>query len=284
MHIPRSRLGWLPAIALAVALTGCRLAGTRPACVPAAVTAAPTPISMAALHQSGGVPPGWRFALPPGNAAAGRQVFVDFGCFSCHAVQGEQFPSTPEEQNHVGPDLTGMGSHHPAEYLAQAIIDPNAVLIGGPGYIGADGLSIMPTYGDMTLAQLTDLVAYLLSLKGEPSRHVHSHPGGGSFFVQAVEITADQFDAFEEWFAQRGANELKAVEGLMSVDTYVSRTPAGRLLVLVFGFEDDAVLHDFVERLQSPQGADGLGTLLQIEKRSLLRSPPVYKAIGLSLP
>src|SRR5262249_41705658 len=40
------------------------------------------------------------------------------------------------------------------------------VLVEGPGYIGGDGRSIMPAYPDMTLAQLTNLVAYLKTLGG----------------------------------------------------------------------------------------------------------------------
>src|SRR5262245_57061308 len=35
-------------------------------------------ITMDALHAAGGVPPGWRFTLPTGDAAAGRQAFIDF--------------------------------------------------------------------------------------------------------------------------------------------------------------------------------------------------------------
>ena len=52
-------------------------AGTSPA--PARPTAdAPQPvrIGMDELHKAGGVPPGWRFAWPAGDAAKGRQAFV----------------------------------------------------------------------------------------------------------------------------------------------------------------------------------------------------------------
>src|SRR5262245_18995925 len=107
-------------------------------------------IGMDALHQSGGVPPNWRFTRPPGDAAAGRAAFEQFGCQNCHAVKGEPFsqPTTP------GPELTGMGTHHPPEYFAEAILNPDAVPVDGPGWIGADGRSTMPAYLDMTVAQL----------------------------------------------------------------------------------------------------------------------------------
>jgi hypothetical protein len=131
-------------------------------------TAAPAPsgsvrITMDALHAAGGVPPGWRFSLPPGNPAAGRQVFVDMKCYACHVIKGEAFPLKPGESPTAGPDLTGMARHHPTEYLVESIVDPSAVLVDGPGYIGGDGRSIMPASPAMTMAQLIDLVAYLKS-------------------------------------------------------------------------------------------------------------------------
>jgi mono/diheme cytochrome c family protein len=121
-------------------------------------------MTMEALHASGGVPPGWRFTMLPGDPTAGRRVFVDFKCYACHAVKGEQFPLPPGETATAGPELTGMGGHHPVEYLAESVINPNAVLVDSPGFIGGDGRSIMPTYPDMTLGQLADVVAYLASL------------------------------------------------------------------------------------------------------------------------
>src|SRR5215470_6292299 len=129
-------------------------------------------ITMEALHAAGGVPPGWRFTLPPGDVAAGRRAFVDFKCYACHAVRGEQFPLKPGEAATAGPDLTGMGAHHPTEYLVESIVNPSAVLVDGAGYIGGDGRSIMPPSPEMTVAQLVDLVAYIKSLGGDTG-HVH---------------------------------------------------------------------------------------------------------------
>ena len=60
-----------------------------------------------------------------------------------------------------------MGDHHPAEYFAESILNPNAVTVTEPGYTGADGLSIMPDYREsLSAADLIDLVAYLKSLQG----------------------------------------------------------------------------------------------------------------------
>jgi mono/diheme cytochrome c family protein len=130
-------------------------------------------ITMDALHAGGGVPPGWRFSIPPGDAVAGRQAFIDFKCYACHAVKGEQFPMAPGETAAAGPELTGMGSSHPPAYLAESILNPSAVVIDSPGYVGGDGRSIMPTYPDMTLGQLINLVAYLQSFRAPEAAHTH---------------------------------------------------------------------------------------------------------------
>ena len=134
----------------------------------------PIRITMEELHQLGGVPKGWRFTIPPGDPQAGRQVFIQMECYRCHTVQGEKFPTLDEKKaGDVGPDLTGMGALHPAEYLAESLLNPNSVIILGQGFTGRDGLSIMPEYADtLTLRQLLDLVAYLKSLTPK-EEHAH---------------------------------------------------------------------------------------------------------------
>lgn len=136
----------------------------------------PIRITMEELHKAGGVPPGWKFALPAGDPAKGRQVFVDLECFSCHKVKGEAFP--PGKTGDVGPDLTGMGGRHPTDYLLESLVNPNAVIVEGPGFTGPDGLSKMPDYRDsMTVAQLIDLVTYLGSLTGDDGRGTRPRHG-----------------------------------------------------------------------------------------------------------
>jgi mono/diheme cytochrome c family protein len=125
-------------------------------------------------------PKGWQFAIPAGDHHAGRQVFIDFECFKCHEVLGEDFPAPKAEQGDVGPALSGMGAMHPAEYFAETIIDPNASVAWRikhhktetKGYLGADGKSKMPSYNEtMTVQQLIDVVAYLKSLTADAHRH-----------------------------------------------------------------------------------------------------------------
>lgn len=126
----------------------------------------PVRVTMEALHASGGVPPGWKFTVPEGDPEAGREVFVKMKCYTCHNVSGEKFPAHKRDVGDVGPDLTGMGEHHPAEYLAESILNVNAVILtDDPKYTGPDKLSVMPEYLDtLTLRQWVDLVAYLKSL------------------------------------------------------------------------------------------------------------------------
>jgi putative copper resistance protein D len=114
--------------------------------------------TMEQLHATGGVPRGWMFRVPPGDAARGRQVFARLQCFRCHQLRGESFPAPSAG----GPELTEASAHHPVGYLVESILNPNAVIVEGPGYIGSDGRSTMPDYRDeLSARDLIDLVAYL---------------------------------------------------------------------------------------------------------------------------
>jgi mono/diheme cytochrome c family protein len=137
---------------------------------------APRRVSMEELHRAGGVPRGWKFTVPPGDAVKGRQVFADLECYKCHVIKGELLPAPGSDPKNTGPELTGMGSGHPAEYFAESILAPNHVILEGPGYSGPDGLSTMPSFIDsLSLAQWVDVVAYLKSLTGPSGAPHHKH-------------------------------------------------------------------------------------------------------------
>ena len=120
-------------------------------------------ITMQELHAAGGVPKGWMFTPPAGDAAKGREVFARLECYTCHAVAGEKFPRPSK----VGPALSDVGRHHPAGYLFESVVNPNAVIVEAPGYTGTDGRSSMPDYRDsLSTRELIDLVAYLKTLGG----------------------------------------------------------------------------------------------------------------------
>jgi hypothetical protein len=253
-------------------------------------------LSMAALHMAGGVPTGWRFTLPPGDAAAGRRAFVDLGCDSCHAA-GADAPG----KGGIGPDLGGMGSHHPPEYFAESIVNPDAVLVEGPGYLDKAGRSIMPAYPDLTLAQLADLVAYVSSLTDGGGMHAQPMPGerlvaraspiplppkgpAGVFFVQEYAIRDGQLEAFERWWAEEGAAAFLATDGVVSVDTYVDRTRAGTPVTTVFGFRDLMALNRFGSDKGSQALADKFDAFVGDHDHQLFSVAPVYRVDGLSTP
>ncbi len=148
--------------------------------------------------------------------------------------------------------------------------------------LGRDGRSIMPTYGDMTMRQLCDLVAYLKSLKSGGTDHVHRI--ASTYYVEVDRVTAGQIEAFDDWFAQDGVQTLNAINGFVSLDTYVDRSPGDRTLVRVYGFDSEAGLGEFLRWRASPTAASELGDAAAIERPAPLRSPALYKAVGLSLP
>lgn len=118
-----------------------------------------THVAPLAPRSSASVPRVGTVTVPPGQVSRGRAVFLKLRCFTCHAVRGEQVPSP----SRPGPDLTDAGRFHPG-YLMEAIINPNAMILDGPGYTDDRGLSIMPDYRNkLTVSELIDLIAYLKS-------------------------------------------------------------------------------------------------------------------------
>ena len=59
-------------------------------------------------------------ALAKGDASRGERVFhrADLGCVKCHSIS--------KAGGNVGPDLAGVGSASPMDYIVQSILDPNA--------------------------------------------------------------------------------------------------------------------------------------------------------------
>jgi mono/diheme cytochrome c family protein len=129
-----------------------------------------TAVAPADASHVHGTPKDWKFALPQGNAADGRRLFIEAECHKCHEVKGETYPAVVKEKGDVGPELSQMARLHPPEYLAESLVNPNAVIdhdAKEKGYVGDDGKSKMPDYNDtFTVRQLADLTAYLASLKG----------------------------------------------------------------------------------------------------------------------
>jgi hypothetical protein len=129
----------------------------------------------AGAHEGHGTPKGWRFMWPKGDPSKGREAFAKFECYACHEVKGDTLPA-PNSKGNVGPELSAMGPLHEAEYFAESLINPSAVIEKGKGYQGPDGSSKMPEFNDsMTVKELINLAAYLRSLK--PVRAGGGHRG-----------------------------------------------------------------------------------------------------------
>jgi mono/diheme cytochrome c family protein len=304
------RLELLP-LAVLVALLACGESAKKPASTAARPRSSPRSvrITMDALHQLGGVPSGWQLTPLPGDAEAGRRTFQEVGCASCHKVAGEP----AQGEGGPGPELTGMGNHHPPAYFLEAILNPDAVLVDGPGYVSAQGHSAMPTYPDLTVTQLEDLVAYLTSLTAGDPHAGHQMPpvqmlGGQAartapppdpadlpsqpetaarvFFVQSYDVTPGKAQEFEAWFRREGARRFLAIDGLVSVETYVDTLRPSQVVTTMFGFRDEAALGVFVAMADPAIAAVGaeFDAFVGPHDHRVLSRAPVYRAPALSTP
>jgi cytochrome c oxidase subunit II len=89
--------------------------------------------------------------VPEGNAEAGKAVFTEAGCGSCHTV------AAAGSSGQVGPNLDEALKGKDAQFIYNSIVNPDAQIAEGfqPG--------LMPkTYGEqLSQKQLGDLVAFL---------------------------------------------------------------------------------------------------------------------------
>ncbi len=304
------RIAWAAVVAT-LALVA--LVGRRPGS-PSARAASPTRpraepgvrLTMDRLHQQGGVPLAWSPTLAPGDARAGRAAFVELGCPACHRVAGEAFAMAADDAR--GPELSGMGSHHPAAYFAEAVLNPDAVVIEAPGaqWIGDDGRSIMPTYDAMTVGQLTDVVAYLASLTehAPPSCHGGATPAGTSidlatldlrgrpapaagtspvYFAQTYDVRPGKLAAFESWFATDGRSRFLAADGVVSVETYVDAAKPAAALTTLVGFRDEAALRTFMADPATAELWTAFDGFVGAHGHHAADRPLVYRAPSLSI-
>ncbi|MBI4391672.1 MAG: cytochrome c [candidate division NC10 bacterium] len=89
-----------------------------------------------------------------GDPAAGRTVFMAKGCVACHAVGGVG--------GNLGPDLSRIGARRDPAALAEKILNPRAKPVEGFPPIMPDTFA-----AQLTVKELTDLVAHLAQQKGE---------------------------------------------------------------------------------------------------------------------
>ncbi len=84
-----------------------------------------------------------------GNILNGKKVYAANGCANCHAILGEGGSG--------GPDLSTVGADgkHTIAWLRKAIVQPKSI---HPN-------TMMPPYDSLSAKDLTDLCAYMASLK-----------------------------------------------------------------------------------------------------------------------
>jgi hypothetical protein len=249
-------------------------------------------ITMGGLHRAGGVPPGWSLTPPPGDAAAGRRLYRDLGCDACHKVRETEFAGGS------GPELTGMGSHHPPAYFVEAIVNPDAVLVEGePSWIGSDGRSSMPSYPDLTVTQLADLVAYLVSLVDpEEPMFGHAHAGppsdvpappeqeARSFLVSSYDIRPGMLGDFEAWFRATGGPGFRAHPDLVAIETWVDRRRPSAPVTTVFAFRDQPGLARFLDDPATQALGKAFDGFIGAHPHDVTGAPPVYRVPALSAP
>jgi hypothetical protein len=172
------------------------------------------------------------------------------------------------------------------------------VLIVRPSYIGPDGRSTMPSYPDLTAAELADLVAYLQSLVDPADPHalhrgaaagapdVPAPPTGAAraYFVWSYDVLPGKLAEFEEWFRTTGGPEHLAYDGVVSVDTYVDRRrPEGTLTTLI-GFRDDEALARFLDDPATEDLGLRFDSFIGAHPHGVFHAPPVYRVPSLSAP
>lgn len=103
------------------------------------------------------------FALPGGDAASGRDVFLYMQCNQCHTMVDEELPVVPGFEPYVelGGDVSTVKTYGE---LVTSIINPSHKLAQGyaADQVSEDGESNMYDYNRyMTVQELIDLVMFL---------------------------------------------------------------------------------------------------------------------------
>lgn len=108
---------------------------------------------------------GGAYTFPEGDLGKGRQTFIDLGCVACHTVDGARGlrdgMDEAERTIVLGGEQTRVYSYGE---LVTSIVNPSHKVsqtrLGT--MVQSDGETLMRDYNDiMTVAQLTDLVAFL---------------------------------------------------------------------------------------------------------------------------
>lgn len=122
-------------------------------------------LSILTLSACGGDPASPRgFSLPDGNAVEGETVFLEYGCLTCHTLEGYD---RDHLNTHSDIEVALGGKVHRVKTYADlvtSVINPSHRVIGkfpvGPNNDGTQ--SPMPSFNEvMTVDQMIDLVTFL---------------------------------------------------------------------------------------------------------------------------
>lgn len=104
------------------------------------------------------------FILPPGDAALGKQAFVEIGCPKCHTVVSAEIEQPPSEQFHIELGVDKRRVRHYGDLLT-SVINPDHKV--SPAYRVRDEAkegfsSPMPKFAStMTVEQMINIVEFL---------------------------------------------------------------------------------------------------------------------------
>jgi cytochrome c oxidase subunit 2 len=136
---------------------------------------------MAAAGPAGGAPAGVQAAAtapagaPAGSAAAGEKLFQEKGCVMCHVAAGKG----------IGPSLVGLYGRQVQltngqtvtaddDYVHESILDSSAKIVSGY-------TPMMPPFqGQLSEAEVQDLMAYIRSLGGAPEKGQEKEGAAGA--------------------------------------------------------------------------------------------------------
>ena len=105
--------------------------------------------------------------LTMGNPVAGRAIFLELKCNTCHTVAGER--SDRKIPGPGGPELGTAEAFQTPDDIARSIATPGHAVSAKPGpWQEANGSRMADYASTMTVSQLMDLVAYILSLPHDP--------------------------------------------------------------------------------------------------------------------
>jgi hypothetical protein len=116
-----------------------------------------------------GVPAGWTFTLPEGDAKAGRSTFKELRCYMCHNISlpGDDYP---ESKPGVGRNLRVIFAGLPKEYVAQCLVNVHTVVPDPCFDVQNAPAAIKPELHFLTVKELMNLVAFLKQMPEDSVR------------------------------------------------------------------------------------------------------------------